>query len=203
MRLGKRVFDLVWTLPGVIFLLAPGLIIAATVVIEDGWPPLYVQKRVGLHGRSFGLLKFRSMRTGSDQAGGRLTVGEDHRITRVGRVLRRSKLDELPQLLNVLRGDMSLVGPRPEVLEYVRNYTPEQQSILEIMPGITDPASLKYADESSLLALQEDPQGYYLKTILPDKVRISVEYAGRATIASDFVIILKTVFGRSGGNRRG
>ncbi len=203
MRPGKRAFDLVWTLPGVVLLLVPGLIIAAAVVMDDGWPPLYVQERVGLHGRSFGLLKFRSMQTGSDRAGGRLTVGDDHRITRVGRVLRRSKLDELPQLLNVLHGDMSLVGPRPEVSEYVRNYTPEQRSILEITPGITDPASLKYADESSLLALQEDPQGYYLKTVLPDKVRISVEYARKSTVASDFVVILKTVFGRCGGDGRG
>jgi lipopolysaccharide/colanic/teichoic acid biosynthesis glycosyltransferase len=195
-------FDLFWTVPGFVVLLLPGLVIAAAVVIDDGWPPLYAQERVGLHGRSFRLLKFRSMRRGSDHAGGHLTVGDDSRITRVGRVLRRTKLDELPQLLNVLRGEMSLVGPRPEVPEFVEKYSVEQRRVLELVPGITDPASLKYVDESSMLAMQEDPHAYYVQTIMPDKIHINLQYAERATMMSDFVVIIRTVFGRGRASRR-
>jgi len=193
---GKRIFDLFWTLPGIALLLVPGLVIAAAVVIDDGWPPLYTQERVGLHGRSFRLLKFRSMRRDSDRTGSHLTVGNDSRVTRVGRVLRRTKLDELPQLLNVLHGDMSLVGPRPEVPEYVQKYNSQQRNVLELVPGITDLASIKYAGESDMLALQSDPHEYYVKTIMPDKIRINMQYATRATILSDFAVIIKTIFGR-------
>jgi lipopolysaccharide/colanic/teichoic acid biosynthesis glycosyltransferase len=200
-RLSKRIFDLFWTLPGIALLLVPGLAIAAAVVIEDGWPPLYAQERVGLHGQSFRLLKFRSMRRDCDRTGGHLTIGDDRRITHVGRVLRKAKLDELPQLLNVLHGDMSLVGPRPEVPEYVEQYTTEQRDILELTPGITDPASLKYADESSVLALQSNPHEYYLVKIVPDKIRIGLLYARQATIISDFVVMIETVFGRGRGSR--
>jgi len=199
---GKRIFDLFWTLPGTVLLLVPGLAIAAAVVIDDGWPPLYAQERVGLHGRSFQLLKFRSMRRDSDRTGSCLTVGNDGRVTRVGRVIRRLKLDELPQLLNVLHGDMSLVGPRPEVPEYVQKYSLEQRRVLELVPGITDPASIKYADESSVLALQADPHKYYLETVMPDKILINIQYAAWATIMSDFAVVIKTVFGRGRGSRR-
>ena len=196
MNLGKRMFDLFWTVPGFVVLLLPGLVIGAAVVIDDGWPPLYAQERVGLHGRSFRLLKFRTMRSQSDWGDRHLTIGNDSRITRVGRVLRRTKLDELPQLLNVLRGEMSLVGPRPEVPEFVEKYSVEQRRVLELVPGITDPASLKYVDESSILAMQEDPHAYYVQTIMPDKIRISIDYAARATMISDFRVIMATVFGR-------
>lgn len=202
MNRGKRFFDLFWTLPGIVLLLVPGLIVAAAVIIDDGWPPLYAQERVGLHGRPFTLLKFRSMRRACDSPNGRLTVGTDSRITGVGRVLRRTKLDELPQLLNVLRGDMSLVGPRPEVPEFVRQYSLEQRDVLELLPGITDPASAKYADESDILALHANPHDYYMTTIMPDKIRISIEYARRATMISDFLVIVETVLRRgrvSGG----
>ena len=202
MNQGKRIFDLFWTLPGIVVLLVPGLIVAATVVIDDGWPPLYAQERVGLHGRLFKLLKFRSMRRAADRTGGHLTVGNDSRVTRVGRGLRRTKLDELPQLLNVVHGDMSLVGPRPEVPEFVQRYNADQRRVLELVPGITDPASIKYADESDVLALQADPHEYYVKTVMPDKIRINMQYAKRATIISDFVVILETVFGRGRVSRR-
>jgi lipopolysaccharide/colanic/teichoic acid biosynthesis glycosyltransferase len=200
-RASKRIFDLFWTLPGIVLLLVPGLAIAAAVVIEDGWPPLYAQERVGLHGQPFKLLKFRSMRSDCDRTAGHLTIGDDSRITRIGRVLREAKLDELPQLLNVLHGDMSLVGPRPEVPEYVEQYTTEQREVLELTPGITDPASLKYADESRTLALQCDPHEYYVMKIVPDKIRISLQYAEQATIISDFVVMIETVFGRGRGSR--
>ena len=196
MNQAKRIFDLFWTLPGIVLLLVPGLVIAAAVVIDDGWSPLYAQERVGLHGQSFKLLKFRSMRRDSDRTGSQLTVGNDSRVTRVGHVLRRTKLDELPQLLNVLHGDMSLVGPRPEVPEFVQQYSLEQRDVLELVPGITDPASIKYADESDILALQADPRDYYVTTIMPDKIRISIEYAKRATMVSDFLVITETVLGR-------
>jgi len=199
---GKRIFDLFWTLPGIALLLVPGLAIAAAVVIDDGWPPLYAQERVGLHGRSFKLLKFRSMRRAADRTGGHLTVGNDSRVTRVGRGLRRTKLDELPQLLNVVHGDMSLVGPRPEVPEFVQRYNADQRRVLELVPGITDPASIKYADESDVLALQADPYEYYVKTVMSDKIRINMQYAKRATIISDFVVILETVCGRGRVSRR-
>lgn len=202
MNQAKRTFDLFWTLPGIVLLLVPGLVIAAAVVIDDGWPPLYTQERVGLHGRSFKLLKFRSMRRTADRTGGHLTVGNDSRVTRVGRVLRKTKLDELPQLLNVLHGDMSLVGPRPEVPEYVQKYSPEQRDILDLVPGITDLASIKYADESSMLALQANPHEYYLETVMPDKIRINIQYAKRATIMSDFAVIMKTIFGWGRASRR-
>ena len=196
MNPGKRIFDLFWTLPGIVLLLVPGLAIAVAVVIDDGWPPLYAQERAGLHGRSFKLLKFRSMRRAADHTGGHLTVGDDSRVTHVGRVLRRTKLDELPQLLNVLHGDMSLVGPRPEVPEFVQRYNADQRRVLELVPGITDLASIKYADESDVLALQADPHEYYVKTVMPDKIRINMQYAARATILSDFAVIIKTIFGR-------
>jgi lipopolysaccharide/colanic/teichoic acid biosynthesis glycosyltransferase len=199
---GKRIFDLFWTLPGIALLLVPGMAIAVAVVIDDGWPPLYAQERVGQHSRSFKLLKFRSMRRAADRTGSHLTVGNDSRVTRVGRVLRKTKLDELPQLLNVLHGDMSLVGPRPEVPEYVQKYSPEQRDVLDLVPGITDLASIKYADESRMLALQADPHEYYLETVMPDKIRINIQYASRATIMSDFAVIMKTIFGWGRGSRR-
>lgn len=202
MNSGKRIFDLFWTVPGIVLLLIPGLAIAAAVVIDDGWPPLYTQERVGLHGRSFRLLKFRSMCKDSDQIGEHLTIGNDGRVTHVGKILRKTKLDELPQLLNVLHGDMSLVGPRPEVPEYVQKYNSQQRNVLELVPGITDPASIKYADESNVLALQADPHEYYVETVMPDKIRINIQYAARATILSDFSVIIKTMFGRGRVSRR-
>lgn len=202
MKPSKRIFDLFWTVPGIALLLVPGLAIAAAVVIDDGWPPLYAQERVGLHGRPFKLLKFRSMRRDSDRTGGHLTVGNDSRVTCIGRVLRKTKLDELPQLFNVLHGEMSLVGPRPEVPEYIQKYGPDQRDVLELTPGMTDPASIKYADESSVLAFQANPHEYYVNTVMPDKIRINMQYAEQATIVSDFVVIMETVFGRGRGIRR-
>lgn len=202
MKPGKRAFDLFWTVPGVIILLVPGLVIATAVIIDDGWPPLYAQERIGLHGRPFTLLKFRSMHRGTDRRGPHLTVGDSGGVTRVGRILRRLKLDELPQLLNVLRGDMSLVGPRPEVPEYVREYTPHQREVLELVPGITGPASIKYVNESRILALHDDPRDFYLKTVMPDKIEISLQYGRECNVLSDFLIIMKTVFGRAKANGR-
>jgi lipopolysaccharide/colanic/teichoic acid biosynthesis glycosyltransferase len=129
----------------------------------------------------------------ADKLGKPLTVGRDPRITRVGYWLRKFKLDELPQLLNVLLGEMSLVGPRPEVPQYVALYTPEQRRVLDLVPGITDPASIKFANEAELLAEANDPEKFYIEHIMPTKIRLNMEYASHATLWSDILVILKTL----------
>jgi lipopolysaccharide/colanic/teichoic acid biosynthesis glycosyltransferase len=135
-------------------------------------------------------LKFRTMK---QVEGAKITVGADSRITAIGSVLRKLKLDEFPQLWNVLRGEMSLVGPRPEVEDYVRFYSPEQRRVLDLTPGITDPASLKYYAENDLLAQAPDPQRFYIDTVMPDKIRLNLEYAENANIWRDLELILRTV----------
>jgi lipopolysaccharide/colanic/teichoic acid biosynthesis glycosyltransferase len=196
-RRGKRLFDLLASGLG-LGLLWPGFIlIAALIWLEDGHAPFFVQERVGRDGVPFRMWKFRTMRPST---GGRLiTVAGDARITRVGRFLRRTKLDELPQLWNVFRGDMSLVGPRPEVRCYVDRYTAEQRRLLALTPGITDPASLALIDEEAILAGEPDPERAYVERIVPSKMRLNLDYAGRATMASDAMTILRTLaaLGRS------
>lgn len=140
------------------------------------------------------MLKFRTMIVDAERMGKQLTVGRDPRITRVGYWLRKTKLDELPQLINVIRGEMSLVGPRPEVPRYVAAYDAEQRKVLDLRPGITDPASITYYDESDLLAGAPDPEMMYLAEVMPEKIRINLEYARRANILSDLGIILRTIF---------
>lgn len=161
--------------------------------MESRGSPLYAQRRVGLRGRPFSMFKLRSMVRDADQKGALLTVGRDARITRVGRVLRATKLDELPQLWNVLRGDMSLVGPRPEVARYVDLYTLEQRRVLDVRPGITDPASFAMFNESEMLARVSDVHSFYVSRLMPEKIRINLEYAARATLATDLMLILATV----------
>jgi len=139
------------------------------------------------------MLKFRTMVVDADKVGSLLTVGRDPRTTPVGRWIRRLKLDELPQLWNVLRGEMSLVGPRPEVPRYVALYTAEQWRVLDLVPGITDRASIKYREESELLAQASDPQTVYVSQILPDKIRLNLEYAAHATVWTDFLVVLSTL----------
>jgi lipopolysaccharide/colanic/teichoic acid biosynthesis glycosyltransferase len=134
----------------------------------------------------------------AERTGGPLTVGNDRRITATGQWLRRWKLDELPQLFNVVRGEMSLVGPRPEVEHYVKQYTPEQRRVLEFVPGITDPASLRYRAESELLGRAEDPERLYVETIVPEKIRLNLEYAARATLWSDIAVIVRTLVPSAG-----
>ena len=203
MTLAKRSLDVVASAAGLL-LLAPVLAAVALVVRRDG-PVLFRQERVGRGGRTFRIWKFRTMVPGAEARGAALTVGGDPRITRVGAWLRRTKLDELPQLLNVLRGEMTLVGPRPEVPRYVALYTPEQRRVLELVPGITDPASVRYRDEAGELALAADPQRHYIDVVLPDKIRLNLAYAARATIASDLRILLATLGALTlvGGRRNG
>jgi lipopolysaccharide/colanic/teichoic acid biosynthesis glycosyltransferase len=172
--------------------LAPVLLLVAVLVrTTSRGPVLYGQSRLGRDGATFTLLKFRTMRVGAE-AHGRLTVGADDRITGVGRFLRGHRLDELPQLVNVLRGDMALVGARPEVPEFVMPDLQAQRDVLRQRPGLTDPASLAYRHEAELLAAQPDPEAYYRSVLLPAKVQLSGDYARVRTLRSDLVVLLRT-----------
>jgi len=189
----KRAFDLVGAGLGVV-LLAPLLALLALLVkAEDGGPVLFKQERVGYRGRRFRIWKFRTMVPDAERRGLPLTVGRDPRVTRIGAWMRRQKLDELPQLFNVLFGDMSLVGPRPDVPRYVALYRAPERRVLELVPGMTDEASIRYLGESTLLAASPDPEPHYLEVIAPEKIRLSLAYAARATVWSDLRAILKTL----------
>lgn len=189
----KRAFDLVWTIPGLTVLTPVFLLIALGIKLDDCGPIFYRQERIGQGGKPFRMWKFRTMVVDAEGQGRQITIGRDPRITRSGHWLRRYKLDELPQLFNVLWGEMSLVGPRPEVSRYVALYTPEQRMVLDLVPGITDPASVKYRDESNYLAQFDDPERKYIETVMPEKIRINLEYAQRATLRSDFCVIIQTL----------
>jgi lipopolysaccharide/colanic/teichoic acid biosynthesis glycosyltransferase len=191
--MGKRLFDLFFSGFGLI-VIAPVLgVLALLVWLEDRGPVFYRQIRVGLHGKPFRIWKFRSMVLNADRQGLPLTVGRDPRITRVGSVLRQTKLDEIPQLLNVLVGEMSFVGPRPEVQKYVDLYSLEQRQVLELIPGITDLASIKYRAESELLAASSAPEQTYIDEIMPAKIRLNLEYAQGSHVISDVLVILRTL----------
>lgn len=189
----KRLFDLCWTIPGLLVLWPALLVIAVLIKLDDGGAVFFRQLRVGRYGRAFRVWKFRTMIARAEQCGGPLTVGDDPRITRVGRWLRHSKLDELPQLFNVLAGQMSLVGPRPEVRHYVAQYTPDQRRVLDLVPGITDPASIAYRDESALLAQAPHWERQYVEVIMPEKIRLNLAYAAQATRWTDLVVVLDTL----------
>lgn len=190
-RPGKRAFDVVVS-SAVLSASLPLLAGAALAVASDGGPVLFRQERVGRNGRRFRMLKLRTMRHDRTTPGAALTVGADDRITPVGRWLRATKVDELPQLWNVLRGEMSLVGPRPEVAQYVDQYGEREKEVLALVPGITDPASIRYRNESELLAQARDPEEYYRRVVLPDKLRLSIDYGKQATFTSDLVVLLRT-----------
>ncbi|MBK9537710.1 MAG: sugar transferase [Flavobacteriales bacterium] len=188
----KRLFDLVFSATALLLLLPLLLVLAAAVAMGSPGGALFRQERVGLNGRSFQLLKFRSMRPGSE-AEGQITIGgNDPRITRVGRVLRKTKLDELPQLWNVLLGDMSLVGPRPEVPRYVALYSPEQRTVLSVRPGITGASSLAYFEESELLARSSDPHRTYVEKMMRDKLALEIEYVRTRSFGMDLAILWRT-----------
>jgi lipopolysaccharide/colanic/teichoic acid biosynthesis glycosyltransferase len=189
----KRIFDLVCVVPGLIVIMPVWLIVAVLIWLEDRGPVLFMQERIGFRGTPFRMWKFRSMVVHAEKLGKQLTVGRDPRITRVGHFLRQSKLDELPQLVNVLRGEMSLVGPRPEVPRYVALYTTDQRRVLEVPPGITDPASIRYRDESEVLAQSGDPEQTYVTEIMPDKIRLNLEYAANANVWTDVRVIFGTL----------
>jgi lipopolysaccharide/colanic/teichoic acid biosynthesis glycosyltransferase len=189
--MAKRLFDIAVSLLALLLLALPMLAIAAWIRLDSPGPVFFRQQRVGRHGVPFAIHKFRTMR--ADAQGLPLTVGDDARITRAGRWLRRTRLDELPQLLDVLAGHMSLVGPRPEVPRYVALYPPAlRDRALAVRPGITDPASLEHLDEAALLAAAADPEREYVERILPRKVAQAAAYAERATLASDVAVLART-----------
>lgn len=191
--LAKRCYDVFFAGLGLIALSPMLLLIAVVIKLSDGGAVFFRQKRIGQGGVPFVILKFRSMVPDADKRGPAVTGQGDKRITAVGRILRRSKLDELPQLWNVLRGEMSLVGPRPEVARYVEQYTPDQRSILEHKPGITDLASLRFREEEALLNNSPDTESFYLSHCVPRKLKLNQDYARKANLLTDTWIILQTI----------
>ena len=189
----KRTFDILFSSIGLLILLPVFLVMAVWIKADSEGPVFYRQVRVGMHGKLFRIFKFRSMRLGSDKAS-QITIGErDSRITRSGIIIRKYKLDELPQLINVFTGDMSFVGPRPEVPKYVDLYTEAQRHVLDVRPGITDMASIKYINENELLGKANNPEDYYIHTIMPDKLSINLEYVKNNSFMDDVTIIFKTL----------
>jgi lipopolysaccharide/colanic/teichoic acid biosynthesis glycosyltransferase len=188
----KRVFDFIVSALGIV-VFSPVLILSALLVKVDSPGPIFFkQQRIGKEFRPFWIYKFRTMRASLEQ-GPNITIGNDPRITGIGRLLRQSKIDELPQLINILRGEMSFVGPRPEVPQYVQLYRKEYQQILTVRPGLTDLASLKYRDEAALLAGAENPEEEYVRRILPDKIMLATDYIQRASFFFDLRLILETI----------
>lgn len=189
----KRFFDFVASGLGLLILLPLFILLALAVKLGSKGPIFYTQQRVGKNGIDFGLFKFRTMYSGSDKKG-LITIGaKDNRITSTGYFLRKYKLDELPQLLNVLIGDMSIVGPRPEVRKYVEMYTPEQQKVLNVRPGLTDYASLEYFNENEILGNSENPDKTYVEEVMPAKLNLNLKYVQEQTIWVDLKVILKTL----------
>ena len=190
----KRLFDILASGFGLLILSPLFLILAVWIPLDSPGPVFYRQTRVGRGGRDFRIFKFRTMRVGADK-GSLVTIGgRDPRVTRAGDFLRRLKLDELPQLINVLVGDMSLVGPRPEVRKYVDLYSPEQLHVLDVRPGMTDAASIKYRNESELLGQAEDPEDYYIHVVMPDKLAINLNYVRNHSFRGDIRLIFKTIW---------
>ena len=193
MTVEKRIFDVLLSAVGLVVLSPLFVAIALFIKLDDGGPVFFRQMRVGSGGRCFRIWKFRTMATRPGSPDSPLTVGDDPRVTRVGAWLRRLKLDELPQLLNVLRGEMSLVGPRPELPCYVARYSAEERRVLNLMPGITSEGSLRYWNESAVLAQAEDPERAFVEVIMPEKIRLNLAYGDRATLWTDVRLILRTL----------
>lgn len=189
----KRILDVISSILVILALSPVWLVIAMLVAVESPGGVFYKQIRVGRNNRDFYLYKFRTMRVGADKKG-LLTVGErDSRITRVGYFLRKYKIDEFPQLLNVLKGDMSVVGPRPEVRKYVEMYTPEQLKVLAVRPGLTDYASIKYVNENEVLAAAENPEKTYIEEIMPAKLQLNLQYIENQSVFEDVKLIFATI----------
>ena len=189
----KRIFDIICSGLGLVILSPFLLFVAIRIKMGSEGPVFFKQIRVGEKGKEFKILKFRTMVVDAEKLGRQITVGNDNRITKIGAFLRKYKIDELPQLINVFKGDMSLVGPRPEVPRYVKMYTEEQRKVLDVKPGITDLASIRYRDENELLGKAENPDEFYINTIMPDKLALNVEYINKSNIFFDIYIIIKTI----------
>lgn len=187
-----RFFDIIFSIIGLVILSPLFIVLYLLIRIESKGGGFYSQERIGKNGKPFKLYKFRSMRIGSDKKG-LITIGEkDNRITKTGFILRKYKLDELPQLWNVFIGDMSLVGPRPEVKKYTDLYTEEQKQVLQVRPGITDWASIKYVDENKILGEAKDPDEAYVNLIMPNKIKLNMVYIQHQTLGEYFKIIFTT-----------
>jgi len=190
----KRMLDLLLAGLGLVVVAPVGLIAAVVVFLSEGRPVFYLSRRVGQGGREFTLHKLRTMVPRSDRGSlGSVTVADDARLSRTGRALRRWKLDELPQLVNVLKGEMSIVGPRPDAPEIVALYTDEQREILRYRPGLTSPASIRFVNEAELLATSDDPRRLYIEEIMPEEIRLDLDYMKQATVGSDLRVMLATV----------
>ena len=188
----KRLFDIVASGLGLIVLSPLFLILAIWIKLDSKGPVFYRQVRVGYKNKDFRIFKFRSMRVGADK-GSLVTIGgHDPRVTRSGYFIRKFKFDELPQLINVFLGEMSLVGPRPEVRHYVDYWTPEQMHVLDVHPGITDPASIKFRNENELMEKAEDPEKYYIEVIMQEKIKLYLEYVEKHSFFYDLGLIFKT-----------
>lgn len=190
----KRTFDIIASGLGLIVLSPLFLVLAIWIKLDSKGPVFYRQVRVGYKNKDFRIFKFRSMRVGADK-GSLVTIGgHDPRVTRSGYFIRKFKFDELPQLINVFLGDMSLVGPRPEVRHYVDYWTPEQMHVLDVRPGITDPASIKFRNENELMEQAEDPEKYYIEVIMQEKIKLYLEYVEKHSFLYDIGLIFKTFF---------
>ena len=188
----KRIFDIVASGLGLLAFSPIFIILAIWIKLDSKGPIFYRQVRVGRHNKDFRIFKFRSMRVGSDK-GSLVTIGgRDPRITRSGYFIRKFKFDELPQLINVFVGDMSLVGPRPEVRHYVDYWTEEQMHVLDVRPGITDPASIKFRNENEILEKAEDPEKYYIDVVMQEKIKLYLEYVEKSSFWYDIKLIFKT-----------
>jgi lipopolysaccharide/colanic/teichoic acid biosynthesis glycosyltransferase len=188
----KRLFDLCAASIALLLFLPFGIIISFWIISESSGGVFYKQTRVGKNGVPFNLLKFRSMRSNADREG-KITIGNDHRVTKSGRFIRKYKLDEIPQLINILKGEMSVVGPRPEVAEYVSLYTKDQQKVLTVLPGLTDYASLEFINEQELLGEAEDPNLLYVQEIMPKKLALNLKYIEERSLKVDLKLIFQTI----------
>lgn len=189
-----RFFDIIFSGIGLIILSPLFLVLYILIRLESKGGGFYSQQRIGKDGVPFNLYKFRSMRKDADKKGLITVGGHDPRITRIGYFIRKYKLDELPQLFNVLKGDMSLVGPRPEVEKYTKLYTPEQRKVLSVVPGITDWASIEYVDENVILGKAEDPDKAYIEQVMPDKIKYNMKYINNRSVGEYFKIIFTTFY---------
>ncbi len=189
----KRGFDVVMSFAGLVVLSPVFLVVSGLAKMGSPGPVFYLGERAGLNGKTFRMLKFRTMVVNADRIGGSSTSGDDPRITRMGGIIRKFKLDEIPQLINVLKGDMSFVGPRPEVVSEVKTYTEDEKRIFLVRPGITDWASLKYHNEGEILAGSSDPHKVYLEKIRPGKIKLALKYVEERSFLTDITIICNTV----------
>ena len=191
--MSKQAFDIVVAFVGLLFLSPLLLLVALLIKIDSQGPVFFRQERIGRGFQPFRIYKFRTMVQDASRKGGSITFGVDPRITRVGWVLRKTKIDELPQLINVLRGEMSFVGPRPEVREYVELFRQDYGEILKVLPGITDLASVKYRHEAEILGRSEHPEQEYVRRVLPEKIRLAKDYVRRSSFLFDIMVIFKTL----------